>query len=270
MEERLGVIAGSGRFPFLVCEEAQKQGYFCVVAGIRDEADPELEGCGNDFAWFGLYDVSRVISFFKQHDVRKAVFAGKIDPRVVYKLDRTGSSLLKMLTKIKDINPPALIQLAIDTFRKQGVDIIEPTAFITSAFCEAGVLTQTKPSPQLMEDMDFGWEIARRIADFDIGQSVIVKSKTIVAVEGVEGTNEAVVRGGELAGEGVVLVKVVRSRQDSRIDLPAVGLETIKSLVKVKGKALCFEAKKMPFFQKDEAFRLADAYKICIVAKTSS
>lgn len=270
MEERLGVIAGSGRFPFLVCEEAHKQGFICVVAGIRNEANPELEKRGDRFAWFSLPEVSRLVSFFKQHGVRKAIFAGKIDPGVVYKQENLGSFLPRMVTKIKDRGPSALIQLAIDYFKKQDIEIIEPTPFIASSLCEEGILTHTKPSSQIMQEIDFGWKTARKMADLDIGQSVVVKGKTIVAVEGVDGTDKTIIRGGRLAGAGVVLVKVARTHQDSRIDLPAVGLETIKSLVKIKGKALCFEANRMPFFQREKAVKLADANGIAIIAKSST
>jgi hypothetical protein len=160
-----------------------------------------------------------------------------------------------------------LIQTAIHVFSAQGITIVDPTPYIASAHCEEGVLTEAKPSRNTQEDILFGWDIAKRLADLDIGQTVIIKGKAVVAVEGMEGTDEAIERAGQLAGEGIVVVKVSRSSQDPRIDLPAVGLGTVKNLIHVGGQALGFEAQKIPFFQKEEAISLANAHGVSIIAK---
>jgi DUF1009 family protein len=267
MEQRLGVIAGSGSFPIHVCREAQDKGFRCVVAGIKGEAEDILERNAENFAWFCIHEIGDLIAFFKKNQVSDAVFAGKIDHRVVYKNEELRNVLPSFLGTGKDWTPTTLIQTAIQIFSAEGISILDPTPYIESAFCEEGILTKAKPSAEMDEEILFGWGIARKLADLDVGQTVIVKGKAIVAVEGIEGTDETIKRAGELAGKGIVAVKVSRSTQDPRIDLPAVGLKTVKSLIQAGGQGLGFEARKIPFFQKDEAVSLANDHGISIVAK---
>lgn len=267
MEPRLGVIAGAGEFPNHVCREAQNKGYLCVVAGIKGEADNILEENAERFAWFEIHEIGDLIAFFKKNSVSEAVFGGKIDHRIIYRNEMLRDALPALGGSEKDWAPTKLIQAAIKIFAVQGIDIIDPTPFIAKAFCEEGILTETKPSLQMEEEILFGWDVARKLADLDIGQTVVLKGKAIVAVEGMEGTNEAIKRAGELAGKGIVVVKVSRTAQDPRIDLPAVGLVTVESLVHSGAQGLGFEAAKIPFFQKEEAISLADRHGICLVAK---
>jgi hypothetical protein len=267
MEPKLGVIAGSGGFPFHVCREAHSKGLVCVVAGIKGEAADVLERNVENFAWFGIHEIGNLIEFFKKNRVSDAVFAGKIDHRVVYKNEDLGNILPSFLGTDKDLTPTTLIQIAMRIFSAGGITIKDPTPYIESAFCEEGILTETKPSSEMEEEILFGWGIARKLADLDVGQTVILKGKAIVAVEGIEGTDETILRAGELAGKGIVAVKVSRTKQDPRIDLPAVGLETVKSLIQAGGLGLGFEARKIPFFQKEEAISLADSHGISIIAR---
>jgi DUF1009 family protein len=240
MGRRIGVIAGSGEFPFLLLAEAQKMGYSCV---------------------------GDILSFFKKNGVKEAVFAGKIDHRKIFDKEKFNEDSRRLLAQSKDRGAAAVLKTIIDFMDKKGIQIMDPTLFIASSFCQEGVLTKTEPSSDAEEDIEFGFKIAKNIADLDIGQTVIIKDKTVVAVEGMEGTEEAIRRGGRLAGEETVVVKVSRSFQDARVDLPAVGLDTVKSLVEARSKALCFEAQSMPFFQKEEAISLADAHRISIIVK---
>lgn len=269
MGNQLGVIAGSGEFPFLVLREAQKSGYKCIVAGIKGEAETRLQEKAEVFEWFDVGEISNLLSFFKNSGVREVVFAGKVDHRIIYKKENRGQTSLRFQTQGKNRTPTALLEAVIDLMAKEGIEIKNPMLFLSTSLCEEGILTKTKLSHPLEEDISFGWKMAKSIADLDIGQTVIVKDKAVVAVEGMEGTDEAIKRGGQLGGEGTVVVKVTRSVQDFRIDLPAVGLDTVKSLVKAGSKALCFEAQKMPFFQKEKAISLANANKISIIAKKS-
>jgi DUF1009 family protein len=267
MGRRLGVIAGSGEFPVHVCREASKKGLICTVACIKGEADDSLPGIVDDYEWFEAHEIGNVIAFFKKNQVSEAVFAGKIDHRIIYKSEELQKILPVLLGSGKGRSPTALIRSAIDIFSTQGIAIVDPTPYIASAFCEAGVLTASKPSPRAEEQIHYGWDIAKKLADFDIGQTVVVKGNAVVAVEGMEGTDRTIERAGELAGKGIVAVKVSRSSQDPRIDLPAVGLRTVESLVRAGGHALGFEAKKIPFFHKEKAVALADAHGISIIAK---
>ena len=267
MGKRLGVIAGSGEFPIHVCQRAREMGFLCVAAAIKGQADKPFARMADDIAWFEVHEIGNLIGFFKEKGVSEAVFAGKIDPLAVFKNEELQNTLTALQGSEKKWTPADLIQTAIEIFSAQGIAIEDPTPFIASAYCEEGVLTETKPSADAEEAIRFGWDIARKLADLDIGQTVIVKNRAIVAVEGMEGTDKAILRAGELVGKGTIVVKVGRSSQDPRIDLPAVGLKTVESLVRAGGQALGFEAKSVPFFQKEKALSLANAHGLSIIAR---
>ncbi len=267
MGNRIGIVAGSGEFPFLIVEEVRKQGLSPVVAGIIGEAGISLKEETDVFEWIDAGNMLGLVSFFKKNGVKEAVFAGKVNPRAVYRKENLDEASQKILAWTQKRVPSALIQTIIEYMKDQGIQIVDPRQFIAHFFCEVGILTATKPSPDVEEDIEFGWKVARSIADLDIGQTAVVKERTIAAVEGIEGTDQAIRRGGQLAGEGTVVVKVSRTFQDPRVDLPAVGLKTIRSLIDAQSRALCFEAQSMPFFQKKESVSLADAHEIAIVAR---
>jgi DUF1009 family protein len=248
-------------------KEAQKQGYTCVVAAIKNEAESSAVENADRLEWFGLDGLLSLIAYFKKNDVRNLVFAGKISSLNIYKKKKLGQIELNLLGGAVDKSPTSLINVIIDFFAGHEIHVTGPERFISTAFCDEGILTARGPTPEENEDISFGWKIAKASADLDIGQTIVVKDKAVVAVEGMEGTEEAIKRGGTLAGEGIVVIKVSRSFQDSRIDLPAVGLKTIEGLVKAGGRVLCFEAESMPFLQKDEAVTLADKNNIAIVVK---
>lgn len=267
MGSRLGIIASSGEIPSLIQGIASGKGSTCIVAAIKGQAERSALSKMELIQWFQVGDIQEVVSYFKTNGVSSVILAGKIDPRVIYDKTQFDSTALRILDSGKDKTPTSIIEKVIFFFEKQGLSVIDPTPFLLSYFCEKGTLTHTQPSKEMESDIVFGWEIARKIADSDIGQTVVVKDRAIVAVEGMEGTDEAIRRGGRLAGRGTTVVKVSRMSQDPRVDLPAVGLATVQSLVEAKSSVLCFEAGKMPFFQKQEAVSLADAHNIVIVAK---
>jgi DUF1009 family protein len=266
--KRLGMIAGSGESPSFIQNRAQALGYTCVTAALRDEADPELAKREGALAWFAVTDVAGIVRFFKSHGITEAVFAGKVDPRHIYAKKKLGTALLSLLQRGRDRSAESVIRAAMEYFARQGIEFISPEPFFAEAMCGPGLLSRTKPRAAIEADIDWGWGRARQLADADVGQCIVVKDKSVVAIEGMEGTDAAIRRGGELAGEGFVVIKLARSDQDPRIDLPAVGLETIESLVAAGGKALCFEAGKMPFFQKDAALELAERQGIVVLARS--
>ena len=267
MGQRLGIIASSGEMPFLVEEKAREKGYTCVIAAIEGQVKRTADQDYEHIQWFQLWDIEGVISYFKSNGVSEVVFAGKIDPRVFYKRAQFTSTALRILDTGEDKRPTTVIARVISFFEEQELAVIDPTPFLSSFYCDEGVLTHTRPSENIESDIVFGWDIARNIADLDIGQTVVVRDGAIVAIEGIEGTDATIKRGGHLAGAGTTVVKVSRMNQDPRIDLPALGLTTIQSCVEAKSSALCFEAGRMPFFQKDEAVSLADEHGIVLIAK---
>ena len=267
MKGKLGVIAGSGELPRLIVKEAKKLGYQCAVAAIKGQAEASLEQEKVDFQWFTVRDIQSLISFFKTSGIRQTVLAGKVDHRIIYSLKESSLESFPFLAGKENRGPSALLEAVIDYLGQEGIEVKNPMFLLPSLVCKEGILTKTKHSPSIEKDIAFGWKLAKNMADLDIGQTVVVKNRAVVAVEAMDGTDETIKRAGRLAGSGTVVVKVARTRQDFRIDLPAVGLNTIRTMVEAESTSLCFEAEIMPFFQKEEAIKLADAHHISIVAR---
>ena len=267
MGRRLGILAGAGAFPRLAAAQARREGDRVVVAAVRGEADPALIADAEVHEWIEAGDLARTLAFFKREGTSELLLAGKIDPRILLLrpegLDATARDIVRQLA---DLGPRSVLSVLVGFLSSQGIRVLDPTPFLKGFFCAPGVLTRTAPNEEVLADIDFARPKARALADLDVGQTVTVKNRLIIAVEGVEGTDRTILRAGELAGPGIVVVKVARTRQDPRLDLPAVGLETVRSLVRARGRALWFEAAAMPFFERDEAVALADASAVAVVA----
>ena len=262
----LGIIAGSGGFPIKICDELKQRGDICVVAALEEADLPPLKKQADSIRIFRLGDLGSVVAFFQEQGVKKAVFAGKIEHRSVLVPGALSPEAMSLLQQLPDLNPETILKALVDYFSARGIRIIQPDEFIKPLICVPGILSRTRPTAAVKEDIDFGWDRARRLADMDIGQTLVVKARAVVAVEGMEGTDETIRRAGELAGPGVVVIKLGRTHQDLRIDLPAVGLGTIEASVEASAAALCFEAAVLPFFQKQEALRKADENGLVIMA----
>jgi DUF1009 family protein len=267
MGPRIGLIAGSGEFPLLVLNEIKKQGVFCAVLGIGGPADDALRSMADAWARLDAGRAAEAIAFFREHGVRDILLVGKIDPGFLFgreDLDETSRSLVDA---DRDKRPSAVVRRAIAFLSGQGLEVADPAPFLAPYFCPEGLLTATGPAPAAQEDIDFGWPLARTLADQDIGQTLVVKDKAVVAVEGLEGTDEAIRRGGRLAGPGTIVIKVSRTHQDMRVDVPAVGLETVRSLSDAGSAVLCVEAGRVAFFQKQEAAALAESNGVSLVVR---
>jgi hypothetical protein len=269
MDSKLGVIAGSGEFPYYICMRIQSSGHRCVVAAIAGEADESLQKQADAMQTFSLDDLNGITGFLHDQKVEKVLLAGKIEHRRIFNKGDPRSLMIKIMSKGKDKNAATLISLAIEYLYKQGFDVLDPRPFLSETFCEAGILSGNKIKKPVAADIEFGWPLVRKIADMDIGQTLVVKDQAVVAVEGMEGTNAAIQRAGGLAGPGAVVLKSGRSSQDPRIDLPAVGMDTIKTCLEAGCEALCFEAGTMPFFQKEDSLKLAAGRDLAVIAKNA-
>ena len=261
------MICGAGSFSRLALAEIQKEACDCVVAGIEGQADPGLEDGPYPFVWLRAGEINRLVSFFKTHDITQAIMVGKINPLLVYRLESWDPDALKLLRIAGSGSPTELIGLVIGYLAERGIETISPPFLFESYFCREGPLTRNLPSIEAESDIVFGLKAARTMADLDIGQTVVVKGRAVVAVEGMDGTDETVRRAGKLAGTGSVVVKVGRTRQDLRIDIPAVGLDTLKALADSGAAVLAIEADKVVFFQREAALDLAEARGIVVVAR---
>jgi UDP-2,3-diacylglucosamine hydrolase len=266
MGDRLGIIAGSGDFPFLAAAEARRLGREVVVAAVRGEADPRLADLGPAVEWFDVDDPAGLTAFLIGHGIRNVLLAGKVRPEAILRSVGGGLVADRIRKEAAGGSPAPLIAALIRFLEGRGIRVEDPTPFLGPLFCPAGPLTKSQEAPGISEEVAYGFRIARTLADADIGQTVVVKGRMTVSVEGIEGTDRAILRGGELGGPGTVVVKVGRSNQDPRIDLPAVGLETVRSLVAARAAALAIEAGRIPFFGKEEAVALAEGHGISLLA----
>jgi DUF1009 family protein len=267
MGRRIGIIAGSGKFVPLAVSEMTRKGQICVVAGIEGEASSRLEKEAEVFSWLGPGEAAGIIRFFRQHGVSEVMMLGKVRPAAVLRNGALGGITRKIWDGLEDRSPTGLLKAAVLFLEANGLRVLSPLSVLEPHFCEPGVLTKIKPTRTHLEAIDFGLKTARKIADLDIGQTLVIKDRLVVAVEGAEGTDETIRRGFRIAGPGCVVVKAGRTSQDMRLDVPAVGLDTVRSLIRAESTALALEAGKVAFFQRDEAVSRADAHGIAIIVR---
>ncbi|HKJ65985.1 MAG TPA: UDP-2,3-diacylglucosamine diphosphatase LpxI [Desulfopila sp.] len=268
ISDTIGVIAGGGQFPRLFIEAARDSGKRPVVVGFKGETDKELVDSADDFCWVKLGQLGKVISFFKKNGVAEAVFLGTITKTRMFRdvfFDFKGLTLWRKIDKRHD---DAILRAIADVLEDDGITVVESTRYLSKLLFPSGVLTQKKPTGKQKEDIIFGWRMAKEIGRLDIGQCVVVRDRTVLAVESIEGTDATILRGGSLGKEKVVVVKVHKPGQDFRFDLPATGLETIESMKKAGAAVLAVEAGKSLIFDSMELIREADEYGIVVVGVT--
>jgi UDP-2,3-diacylglucosamine hydrolase len=262
----VGIIAGNGRFPVLAAKEARREGYRIVVGGLEKEADPSLQKMADSFLWVKIGELKKLVKFFRSEGVHEAIMAGKVEKvRLFQENVRPDLEMVKVLMKTRDFKDDSLLAGISNYLHDQGIDLMDSTHFMQNSLPGAGVLGKKKPSKEVLEDLNFGFRMAKSIAGLDIGQTVIVKKKSILAVEAIEGTDRAIYRGGELGAKKVTVVKVAKPNQDMRFDVPAVGLRTLKALIEVQAEAFGFEAKKTLFLDQDEFLDQANHKGIVVI-----
>jgi hypothetical protein len=262
---RIGLIAGNGRFPLYFADSARKGGNEVVAVAIREETNPELENLVDQINWFHVGELQGMIDFFLQMKVDRIVMAGKITKTLMFEKIRPDIRLMKVFEKTPVRNDDALLKALANEFISEGIHVCDSTTFLTSLLPEKGILTKRHPNDDELLDINYGHEIAKKIAGLDIGMTVVVKNRAILAVEAIEGTDQAILRGGQLGNGSVTVVKVARPVQDMRFDLPVVGLDTIRTLIKAKACCLAFEEKKTLLLDRDELIELADNNGLAIM-----
>ncbi len=262
----LGMIAGNGRFPILAAKEARDEGYRVVVCAIEKEAEPSLEKMADAFTWVKVGELKKLVKFFRSHGVHEAIMAGKVEKvRLFQENVRPDLEMVKVIMKTRDFKDDSLLSGIADYLHSQGIDLMDSTFLMKHALPGPGVLGKRKPAKEVLEDLEFGFRMAKKIAGEDIGQTVVVKKKSVLAVEAIEGTDQTIRRGGVLGDGKVTVVKVAKPAQDMRFDVPAAGLKTIRSLVEAKAAAFGFEAGKTIFLDREEFVRQADEAGIAVV-----
>jgi len=265
---KIGIIAGGGQFPLLFIEAARRAGKYVVMAAHKSETDEEAALQADSVCWVKLGQLGKVISFFKKEGVTETVFIGPITKTQIFRdllPDLKGLSLWNKIDKKQD---DAILRAIADALAEEGIKVLESTLYLEHLLFPAGVLTKARPNKKQVKDIEFGWRNARAIGSLDIGQCVVVRNCSVAAVEAIEGTDAAILRGGRLVREKAVVVKVKKPGQDFRFDLPATGLTTLKTLKSVKGAVLAVEARQSILFDRVEMIEEANKSGIVVVGVT--
>ena len=265
-DKKLGLIAGMGELPIAVAGEAKSQGYTICAIALEPLADKSLSSHVDEIKWVNVGKLGTLINSLKKSGIKEAVMAGKVSKTLLYKSKITPDlRAVKLLFTLKDRRDDSILLAIAKELADEGIELLDITLFSKGLLMPEGVLTKNKPSNDEWKDIEFGWKMAKEIGRLDIGQTVVVKNRAVMAVEAIEGTDEAIKRGGKLAGEGAVVVKVSKPNQDMRFDVPAVGLQTLSAMQEVKARVLCVEAKKSLILNKDKLLEEAKIAGISIV-----
>jgi DUF1009 family protein len=262
-----GLIAGNGDFPFLVLEGARSRGIEMAVIAIREEASPALEKMAKRLHWVSLGELSRAIELLHQEGVKRAVMAGQVKHNKIFSSIRPDWRLAKLLFSLNTKNTDALIGAIARVLQDEGIELVDSTAFLGSLLPKTGLLTKRAPDEAESADIAYGRDIARQIAALDLGQTVVIRDRACVAIEAMEGTDEAIERAGRIAGgQRLVVVKVSKPKQDMRFDVPVIGRKTIATMKQANATALAVDAGRTLLFERDELIQDADAAGIAIQA----
>jgi DUF1009 family protein len=268
---KLGLIAGNGRFPFLVLDAARAQGYDVTVIGAKEETSTELADVaarhGSPFHWISIGQLGKCISLLKDHGVTQAVMAGQVKHVKIFGGIVPDLTFMKVLMQLGSQNTDGLIGAVARVLGDNGIELIDSTSLLTPMLAGQGVLTERAPSEEEHKDFQFGYPMADAIAGLDIGQTIAVKHRAVVAVEAMEGTDEVIGRAGYLAGQGVRIIKVAKPNQDMRFDVPVIGLATIQAMRVAGASALSVDAGKTLVFERDAVLASANEAGITIVGR---
>jgi DUF1009 family protein len=268
---RLGLIAGNGRFPFLVLDAARGAGHDVTIIALKEETFPELADAAArppvaPLHWVSLGQLGTCIRLLEAAGVTQAVMAGQVKHAKLFDI-RPDMTLLGVLMRLKAKNTDAMISAIADVLRDHGIELLSSTAFLAPLMASEGVLTRRGPTDQERADLDIGYRVADVIAGLDVGQTIAVKSAAVVAVEAMEGTDAVIARAGALAGAGVRIVKVAKPNQDMRFDVPVIGVSTIEAMAAAGATTLSVDAGQTLMIDGDAIITAADAADICIVGR---
>jgi DUF1009 family protein len=265
--QKIGLISGSGKFPFLFAKAAKDKGLHVTSIAIKNNTDPRLKKYVDSIEWFKISEFRKIFDFLKNESIESVVMAGQIKPHTLFDKEIfKDEELRKLIIELEDRRADSIFGAIAEKLQNSGVKVLDSTIFLEDYLPKKGVLTSEEPTKETWDEINFGFQIAKEMGRLDIGQTVVVKHKAVVAVESMEGTDATIRRAGDIANGNCVVVKVSKPKQDKRFDIPVAGLCTIKNLVKIKAKCLAFEAGKTLLIDKEKCIELANKHKIIIAA----
>lgn len=266
-KRRIGLIAGRGNFPLHWIESAKKRGVEVITVAFRGQTQQKVARLSDKFLYIRVSDIKRLISFFKENGIEELVMCGQINPFLLFTRELFLSiDIAKLLKSLKDKRADTIFSAVVQRLEEEGFNILPSTLYMDDYMPSAGKIGQKMPDDAQMLDIQFGKEIAKYMGGLDIGQTVVVKDKVVLAVEAFEGTNSCIMRGGLLARKGAVVVKMSKPNQDLRFDVPVVGLNTLRVMKHARCSVLAIEAGKTILLDRDKAARYADKNNIKIIA----
>lgn len=275
--QNIGLIAGWGRYPVVIAETLRRQGHRVICLGIRDHTGPELRRICQEYREVGLGKLGAAMRYFRRQDVRRATMAGKIHKVLLFRRfamwkhcpdwQCIRTFFPHWVTKTKDRKDDTLLGAVVDAFATKGIDFLPATDFLPELLVKDGILSGRTPSHGQWKDIEFGWRLAKEMGRLDVGQSVAVKGRAVLAVEAVEGTDECIRRAGQLCPQGgFTLVKVAKPQQDMRFDVPTIGVGTLETLREAGGRVLAIEAGKTIIIDQDQVSDFARRHAMVVIA----
>jgi len=264
--DRIGLIAGTGELPRMLAEQASKDNIKVIAIALSKDSISSLQPVCDKVFQLGIGQTNKLLKTLKNEKIKNVFMIGKVDKKVIFQTKIFDFRALKILKNMKLNDDKSLMTVVIDELKSEGISCLDQSLFLKKLFPSKGVLTKKKPTKSEWEDIQYGFSIAKEMAQMEIGQTVVVKNKSIVAVEAMEGTDQTIMRGLKIAGKGAIVVKVSRPKQDFRYDIPAVGETTLSMIIKGKASVLALEAERTLVVNKDKMIELANKYKISIVA----
>ncbi len=266
--EVLGVLSGIGHLPVEVARSAKSLGYEVIAVGVVPDIDPELATSVDKYYDINIGKIGKIISILKKHKVKKVTMIGKVTKEVLYKAGAIVPDLraIKILASVPDRKDDTIMNAIVKEIESEGIVVMDQTELIKPLLPQPGVLTKRHPTAEELADMEFGFEMAKAIGGLDIGQTVVVKNRAVMAVEAIEGTDACILRGGFLGKGGVIVAKTAKPSQDQRFDIPAIGLRTLRTMKKYKADLIAVEAGETIIVDQEEVVKYANKHNIVIMA----
>ncbi|MBE6085141.1 LpxI family protein [Selenomonas ruminantium] len=265
--ERIGLLAGIGALPVEIARAAKELGYEVYAVALLPDTDQRLRDYADDYQEINVLKVGKILKYLKKNDIHKVTMIGKVTKEVLFaKKTLPDLKAMQILMRVPDRKDDTIMLAIIDELRKIDVETFDQTELIRKLMPGKGVLTKRQPTEAERKDMEFGFQMAKEIGRMDVGQTVVVKDMAVMALEAIEGTDACILRGGKLAGGNAVVAKVAKPQQDSRFDVPTVGLKTLQMMVETGAKALAIEADATLLVERAEVIALAEANDITIMA----
>jgi len=263
---QIGIIAGKGELPEIIARDAKNRGYKVIVMALEGMASPSLKDLSDHMQWVNVGKIGSLIAALKDSGLNEVIMAGKVPKSILYKSKVTPDlRAIKLLFSLKDKSDDSILNAFSKELADEGITVINTATFSPHLITPSGVLTGNAPSEEEWRDIEFGWKIAKTMGDLDIGQTVVIKGQAVMAVEAIEGTDEAIRRGCSLAGDGAVVIKVSKPRQDMRLDVPVVGPSTLQTMIDARARVLAIEAERSIIIKRDDLIKEAEASCISIV-----